>query len=139
MCARVLVGWALLISPGTHRRLPTKYATLLCMPYKDKEARYAQQERHRKTNFQKLAEYLSSHPCVDCGEDDLIVLDFDHLPEYTKKFEIARAVAGSTRSWSSILVEIGKCEVVCANCHRRRTASRGEYKRFTYVQINKPL
>ena len=26
-------------------------------------------------------------------------------------------------SWNAILVEIAKCDIRCANCHRRRTAS----------------
>jgi len=33
------------------------------------------------------------------------------------------------RAWRSVLSEMEKCEVVCANCHRRRTAKRGEFLR----------
>jgi hypothetical protein len=60
------------------------------------------------------------HPCIECGEDDPVVLEFDHLGG--KLFDVGRAI--SDRSWDSILEEIAKCEVVCANCHRRRTAVR---------------
>jgi hypothetical protein len=34
-----------------------------------------------------------------------------------------------THSWQAVLDEITKCEVVCANCHRRRTAHRGGFAR----------
>ncbi|WNM73006.1 HNH endonuclease [Streptomyces phage Persimmon] len=79
--------------------------------------------------MEKLLEYLAMHPCVDCGEADPIVLEFDHLPEFEKSFEIGRAVTSSTMSWAKVLTEIDKCEVVCCNCHRRRTAKRkGDYR-----------
>lgn len=67
-----------------------------------------------------LIEFFRTHACVDCGEADPVVLEFDHLRD--KRFAIGGALA--TQNWQSILDEIDKCEVVCANCHRRRTARR---------------
>ena len=67
-----------------------------------------------------LVEYFQSHPCVDCGEKDPVVLEFDHLRD--KSFHIGQSL--NYRRWSLILEEIEKCEVVCSNCHRRRTARR---------------
>lgn len=94
------------------------------------KARVAElQLRHRQRNFERMLHYLDSHPCVDCGEVDPIVLEFDHLPEFEKRFEIGRAVTGSTRSWAAILAEIAKCDVVCANCHRRRGSRRGGFRK----------
>lgn len=72
----------------------------------------------KRTNF--LLEFFRSHPCVDCGESDPVVLEFDHLRD--KRFGIGQALP--YRNWQSILDEIAKCDVVCANCHRRRTAKR---------------
>jgi hypothetical protein len=60
------------------------------------------------------------HPCADCGETDPVVLEFDHLGD--KRFTIGVAIRD--RNWQSVLEEMAKCEVVCANCHRRRTATR---------------
>jgi hypothetical protein len=67
-----------------------------------------------------LIDYFRTHPCVDCGEIDPVVLEFDHLRD--KRFAISAQLHG--RNWQTILDEIEKCEVVCANCHRRRTANR---------------
>lgn len=78
--------------------------------------------RRRRTDGQaRLLEYLKAHPCVDCGEPDPVVLDFDHLRD--KVANVSTMVAAK-RPWSVILAEIEKCEVRCANCHRRATAER---------------
>lgn len=74
----------------------------------------------------RIDSYLEEHPCVDCGESNLIVLDFDHLRDKTD--DVADMVAAG-RPWSEIESEIAKCEVRCANCHARRTARRiGAYR-----------
>jgi hypothetical protein len=77
----------------------------------------------------KLLDYLRSHPCVDCGESDPVLLEFDHLRDKTAN--ISAMVFGS-RPWPIIEAEIEKCEVVCANCHRRRTARRASTFRFRH-------
>lgn len=56
-----------------------------------------------------------------CGEGDIVVLEFDHLRD--KRRSVSTLVGGGW-AWSRILEEIERCEVVCANCHRRRTARR---------------
>jgi hypothetical protein len=66
--------------------------------------------------------YKLSHPCLDCSEGDPVVLQFDHV-RGVKSFTIGthNPKIGSIRKvWG----EIQKCEVVCANCHSRRTARR---------------
>jgi bacterioferritin-associated ferredoxin len=66
--------------------------------------------------------YLLEHPCVDCSEADPVVLDFDHV-RGRKTYNIA-ALAQQGASLSRVVAEIMKCDVRCANCHRRATASR---------------
>src|SRR5918994_2495669 len=93
--------------------------------YAANRGRYVEQARRRKqeqalARTRYLLEYFRTHPCVDCGETDAVVLEFDHLRD--KRFNIGAALP--YRNWKSILAEIEKCEVVCANCHRRRTAQR---------------
>jgi len=82
--------------------------------------------RLARTNY--LIEYFKTHPCVDCGEQDPVVLEFDHLRD--KSFSIGTGLA--TSSQRRFLAEIEKCEVVCANCHRRRTCRR---RRSVRVQL----
>lgn len=63
-------------------------------------------------------------PCADCGVSyPHYVMDFDHRPDEIKLFGIANA-RGQSRTLEEIMVEIDKCDVVCANCHRERTHDR---------------
>jgi hypothetical protein len=84
-------------------------------------------ESYKQRNRRFLYDYMVDKSCADCGESDMVVLEFDHV-RGEKAGNISRAVA---EVWSieRIEVEIAKCEVVCCNCHRRRTGSRaGWYK-----------
>ena len=81
-----------------------------------------------------LLAYFADHPCADCGEDDPVVLEFDHLGD--KEFGVGSALP--YRAWASILEEIAKCDVVCANCHRRRTARRAGHLRHRLTQSGRP-
>jgi hypothetical protein len=47
------------------------------------------------------------------------VLEFDHIDRKTKRDNIAQMI--TQREWPVILAEIEKCQVMCANCHRRKT------------------
>ena len=96
--------------------------------YRDRQKalRKARQDRLKQTNRRCVWAYLRTHPCVDCGEPDPGVLEFDHADESTKSFAIGDAIFW--RPWREIAREIAKCEVRCANCHRRRTTEqRGHY------------
>jgi hypothetical protein len=63
-------------------------------------------------------------PCADCGICyPYYVMDFDHMRD--KKFNVAR---GTSAGWrlETIIDEVAKCEIVCANCHRMRTFRRSK-------------
>lgn len=77
-------------------------------------------DRVRLECQQRIADHLVTHPCVDCGEADLRVLEFDHTDPRTKLGTIGRLVASSL-DWGRIQAEIDKCQVRCSNCHRIRT------------------
>ncbi len=75
----------------------------------------------RKAVLAALRLYKAERGCVDCGEQDPIVLEFDHRDEAEKQLTLAEATA---RGWSlvRVLQEAAKCDIRCANCHRRKTA-----------------
>jgi hypothetical protein len=65
---------------------------------------------------------LKSVPCTDCkGLFPPEAMDFDHLRD---KITTIAHLAGGARAVSVVLAEVAKCEVVCSNCHRVRTARR---------------
>jgi hypothetical protein len=76
------------------------------------------------------------HPCVDCGERDPAVLEFDHLGP--KRDHVAW-LAGTGYSVGVLEDEIEKCQVVCVNCHRRRTATRGGSWRLNPANLEHSL
>jgi hypothetical protein len=75
--------------------------------------------RSSEENQLRMWQYLASHPCVDCGERDPVVLQFDHLRD--KRHDIS-SMSRSGFIWETILAEIAKCVVRCANCHIAKTA-----------------
>ena len=81
--------------------------------------RLATANAQRDRNREIIRAYLIEHPCVDCGEDDIVVLQFDHQGD--KVANVSYLVSGG--SPKRLRAEMAKCHVVCANCHTRRTAA----------------
>jgi hypothetical protein len=65
-------------------------------------------------------DYLTTHPCVQCGEADPRVLEFHHRNDSEKDDTISHMV-GEGLSAERIQRELDKCDVLCANCHRKLT------------------
>jgi len=83
-------------------------------------------------NQKRLADYLACHPCADCGQTDIRLLEFDHV-QGKKSDNISRMI-GIGYSWPTIEAEIAKCEVRCANCHRIKECERsGSWRRFLNI------
>lgn len=87
------------------------------------------QDKQREIKQSWVCAYLSTHPCVDCGESDILVLEFDHTGDLIKEANVSRLIGGSS-SLQRLQEEVAKCEVRCANCHRRKTIERlgGTYR-----------
>lgn len=83
----------------------------------------------REKNQIYIFNLLKKSSCMDCGETDIIVLDFDHRDPSKKEFSISAAMCAST-SMNKIKIEIEKCDIVCSNCHRRRTAKQFGYYKY---------
>jgi len=98
------------------------------------EKAHRSRRRARTKNDERILAYLMDHPCVDCGETDPLVLDFDHREPSTKSNEVSRIVYH--RRWRIVLEEIEKCDVRCANCHRRKTARQFGWSK---LQLPEPL
>ena len=92
-----------------------------------KQAARKRNIRVKKINQEWIFKFLNAHPCIDCGENDPLVLEFDH--QSNKTLDVSFMIAKSY-SLNSIMKEIEKCNVRCANCHRRRTNTLNKSYRF---------
>ena len=90
----------------------------------NKEHRNKRKNRNKKLKrkelYTKLMDYIKDKPCP-CGESDFVVMEFDHRDMSSKEFNISEAMT-KCYSWEKILRELEKCDPLCANCHRRKTA-----------------
>ena len=102
---------------------------------KAKEYRTKYPERMAATRYLhtvQVRDYLRSMkeqvPCADCGQYfPHYVMEFDHVNgNRTRRGRNNNGCISSLLSqrWSVVLSELAKCEVVCANCHRKRTWSK---------------
>ena len=79
---------------------------------------YLKTKAYREAKREWAYNYLLEHPCVDCGEDNPVVLEFDLLHSKTKRVSDIILYGGM----KTLQAEVEKCEVRCANCHRVVTA-----------------
>jgi hypothetical protein len=85
----------------------------------NKDKFLAAAERLAARNQEALLQYLLEHPCVDCGETDPVVLQFDHV-RGKKEFCIGNMMLNF--GIKRIMKEVKKCDVRCSNCHDKKTA-----------------
>lgn len=107
------------------------------MPLKDKEKQRERNREYQKKHYQKKKDYYKNKAkeskgkvkeqfeelkktlsCKTCGESHPATLDFHHKNPEEKEIIISRAV-GRNWGWNSLKKEIDKCDVLCANCHRK--------------------
>lgn len=91
------------------------------MTKQTKEQRKVSKKKRKLKAILAIKNYLLENPCIDCGETDIVVLQFDHV-RGSKRASITKMVKDDL-SIDTIFKEIAKCEVRCANCHVRKTSS----------------
>lgn len=108
-------------------------------PGPDAIARYLRspkgKETRRRGDNKRLARFVElmkalkeGKPCMDCGGTfPLCAMEFDHRPGEVKRFNISNS---ANRAVRTVLKEIEKCDLVCANCHRIRTHNRGTLREY---------
>jgi len=85
------------------------------------DSSYRCQRRRRVERKQRLVEARGGR-CEDCGYDvSVAALEFHHRDSKTKEF----GVGNFNGSWERLVAEAAKCDLLCANCHRRRHHYRG--------------
>ena len=96
---------------------------------KQKASYHRHKEYHREKDRKRydrgnvIIQAAKDKPCKDCGKQyHFSLMDFDHLPGTEKDFSISSCIG--RKSLEKLQEEIGKCEVVCALCHRVRTWNR---------------
>ncbi len=95
---------------------------------------YKRNLKVRKSVHDFLGLYLKYHPCIDCGESDILVLEFDHRDPSQKTDDVSRMITANG-SLEKIKNEISKCDVRCANCHRRKTLIQSQNWKVDYVPV----
>lgn len=91
--------------------------------------RALKRRRARKQAYRiNMLDYLKDKLCENCGNSDIRVLEFDHIDITNKSFNIARGI-DYTKNWEELLLEIKKCRILCANCHKIHTAEQQHWYR----------
>ncbi len=89
--------------------------------YNDNKENYLDKNNKRRDIIRnKLLEILKNSSCKVCEENHPACLDFHHV-RGAKRDSVSRLMAKNF-SWDIIEKEIEKCDIVCANCHRKITA-----------------
>jgi hypothetical protein len=108
------------------------------MPFKDREKRRDYQRRYMKRWYRNntaiqiernrkrrkkirvwFSELKATMRCANCGENHPATLDFHHADPDTKDLSLYQAVWSHDWGKARILIEIAKCTILCANCHRK--------------------
>lgn len=99
------------------------------------KAKTFKRERDRRGAIAKYVQHLKQvTPCADCGEDyPYWIMEFDHLGD--KLFNIS-AASRRGHTLEQIKEEITKCEIVCANCHKNRTHTRGYFNGSNSMDVS---
>ena len=75
-------------------------------------------DRTNRAVIQYVRSYKTKNPCADCDKHYFYAcMQFDHLDAEKKTATINRLMYRA--SLETVMKEIEKCELVCANCHAK--------------------
>lgn len=116
---------------GNCKECHNSYSKIHYSNHKSKylEKAKASNKKYKDRGRKHIESYLKNNPCVDCGESDIEVLTFDHREMLRRKG--GRVGDYLTYSIEQLITEISKCDVVCGNCHIRRTRKSLGWSRST--------
>jgi hypothetical protein len=91
---------------------------------KEQRRIYSKSARRRKVEW--FRSIKSQSGCIKCGENDIRCLDFHHRDTNEKDSNVSRMLVmyGKQR----ILKEMEKCDILCANCHRKEHFKGGDFE-----------
>ena len=89
---------------------------------RNKKHAVAKSVKRRKELQKWLKEYKATLSCMNCGEDHPACIVFHHRDPSKKDATIAHIVYQKGWGRKRIMEEINKCDVLCANCHRKEHA-----------------
>lgn len=90
-------------------------------------------KRWKEERYERLNTYKESHPCMDCRQPfPAVCMDFHHRDPTTKIADVAVLIGAKKKSWEIIEAEINKCDLICSNCHRIRTANHNKTRTTPY-------
>jgi hypothetical protein len=93
--------------------------------YKQNKEYYLEKNDRKRERVVEFIREAKSKPCADCGRAyPYYVMDFDHRVGEKKSHNVHDLIRAA--SFRQLHIEIAKCDVVCANCHRQRTFMRRE-------------
>ena len=86
---------------------------------------------YKTTAIKYTIDYLMEHPCIDCGETNPLVLEFDHKDPRKKDRCVSHFLTGNAGiALNRLKLEIVKCDVRCANCHRLKTVKQFNHEKY---------
>lgn len=94
----------------------------------------AARDKRINEHREKFYNILCESSCVDCGNANPLVLEFDHIDTDGKVHGLSKMIHDGY-SWENILKEIDKCECRCANCHRIKTATDQNWYKYKRLNI----
>lgn len=85
----------------------------------------------RNRNSLRFFEYMKTKKCEweGCTISDPDMLTLDHLDPKTKIKDVSTLIR-SCYGWETIMKEIAKCRVLCANHHHKHTIEQFGYKKW---------